>query len=110
MRTVIAAGGTVTFLVAPAHKIAIYEPGVSPDDIDTSALVGAGLPFPFPPLIDDPDGRIVGGGDTDLNANFATGDIEEFVWMFQEPGLYLVICEVLPHFAQARMYAWIDVK
>jgi plastocyanin len=100
MRTVIAAGGSVTFQVAPAHKIAIYEPGVGPEDIDVTALVDAGLPFPFPPLIDDSDGRIVG----------ATGQIAEFTWTFSEPGLYLVICEVLPHFAAARMYAWVDVR
>jgi plastocyanin len=110
MRTVIAAGGRVTFLVAPSHKIAIYEPGVGPEDVDLSALVDAGLPFPFPPLIDDPDGRIVGGADTQLNADFATGQVVEFGWTFEEPGLYLVLCEVLPHFAVSRMYAWVDVR
>lgn len=109
--TVIAVGGSVTFLVAPPHKIAIYEPGVEPEDIDLTSLVPPPpLPFEFPPLIDDPTDRIVGGSETALNTNFQTGEIEPFVWTFTEAGRYLVICEVLPHFAGAGMYAWIEVK
>lgn len=108
--TVISAGGTVTFRVAPAHKPAIYEPGVRPDDVDVTAVVDAGLPFPFPPLINDTEGRIVGGSETTLNTNFGTGEVIEFQWTFEEPGRYLVICEVLPHFVGAKMYAWVDVK
>lgn len=104
--TVIRAGTTVRFVVMPAHTAAVYEPGVTPDDIDLSNLTFPGPPG-FPPVIDDPVGRL---DRTDLNLNFATGDPIELEVTFEEPGRYLVICEVLPHFVQAKMYAWIDVK
>ena len=99
--TVIAAGGTVTFRVQQFHKPAIYEPGVGPEDIDLGSLE---FPVPdFPPIIDSPVGRIVRGP-------LVFGPTVDWDWTFTEPGRYLVICEVLPHFAGARMYAWIDVK
>lgn len=101
---VISAGGTVDFQVSSFHKIAIYVPGTSPDDIDTSLLEDPGTPFPFPPIINDPDGRITRGS---LGTD---GGITTFSWTFTEPGKYLVICEVLPHFQGAKMYAWVDVK
>ncbi len=100
---VIRAGGTVTFNVAAAHKIAIYQPGTDPRNIDVTSLEPPGTPFPFPPIINDPNGRIVRGG-------LAFGPPVPFTWRFDQPGKYLVICEVLPHFADAKMYAWVDVK
>lgn len=99
--TVIAAGGTVTFRVQQAHKPAIYEPGTTPEDIDIASLE---FPVPnFPPVIDSPAGRIVRGP-------LVFGPTVDWDWTFTEPGRYLVICEVLPHFAGAKMYAWIEVK
>ncbi len=101
--TVIDVGGTVTFNVAAAHKIAIYEPGIGPRDIDVTSLEPAGTPFPFPPIINDPNGRIVRGP-------LGFGPTTPFVWTFDQPGKYLVICEVSVHFIDAKMYAWVDVK
>lgn len=99
--TVIAAGGTVTFRVQQFHKPAIYEPGTTPEDIDVGSLE---FPVPnFPPVIDSPAGRIVRGP-------LVFGPTIDWDWTFTEPGRYLVICEVLPHFADAKMYAWIEVK
>lgn len=100
---VIAAGGTVTFDMALLHQVAIYEPGTRPEDIDTSELTGAPVPFPFPPLIDDEDGRV------------AVGPLSfpapiQWSYTFEEPGRYLVICTVLPHFAEFDMYGWVTVK
>lgn len=100
---VIAAGGTVSFLVAEAHKIAIYEPGVTPRDIDATNLESPGTPFPFPPIINDATGRIVRDG-------LVFGPAVPFSWTFDQPGKYLVICEVLPHFVESKMYGWVDVK
>lgn len=101
---VIAAGGTVDFVIAPFHKPALYQPGVEPEDIDVTLLEPSGAPFPFPPVINDPDGRIARGV---LNLEGAP-----MVWTrtFAEPGRYLVICEVLPHFTGGKMYAWVVVK
>lgn len=101
--TVISAGGTVDFVVSVAHKIAIYDPGVSPRDIDATLLEPPGTPFPFPPIINDPNGRIVRGP-------LVFGPPQTFSWTFTQPGKYLVICEVVVHFVEAKMYAWVEVK
>lgn len=98
---VIAAGGTVTFRIAQFHKIAIYRPGVTPDDIDVTSLE---FPVPgFPPIIDSSAGRIVRG-------SLMFGPTVDWDWTFPQAGRYLVICEVLPHFVDSGMYAWIEVK
>lgn len=104
--TVVPAGTTVRFVVMPAHTAAVYEPGIEPEDINLSNLTFPGPPG-FPPVLDDPDGRLDRVG---LNTNFVTGAPVELEFTFDEPGRYLVICEVLPHFVEAKMYAWIEVK
>lgn len=100
---VISAGGEVTFQVAAFHKIAIYDDGTQPKDIDVTLLEPSGLPE-FPPIINDPTNRIVRG---DLSP---PGPDVPFSWTFNEPGRYLVICEVLPHFSENDMYGWVIVK
>lgn len=101
--SVIRAGTTVEFVIAAGHNVSVYEPGVTPGDIDTSLLEAAGAPFPFPPVINDPEGRLA-------RAPFNFGPPLTWSWTFDEPGVYLVICDVLPHFVEARMYAWIRVQ
>jgi plastocyanin len=102
--TVIAEGGTVTFNVGPVHQIAIYEAGTEPEDISLApANLDPNPLFPGPPVINDPDGRL------------ALGDPLSFPgyqldYTFTEPGRYLVICTFLPHFTEAKMYAYIEVK
>lgn len=99
--TVIAAGGTVTFEIQPLHKIAIYQPGIAPADIDVGSVeFVTGFP---PPIINSAAGRIARGP-------LVLGTPADFDWTFTAPGRYLVICEVLPHFAAGQMYAWIEVK
>jgi plastocyanin len=100
---VISAGGTVTFNQAMFHTVAIYEDGVTHEDIDTSLLEPAGLPFDFPPIINDPEGRL-------LRTAVAFPEPTEFQHTFDSPGTYLVICEVLPHFAASNMYGYVIVK
>jgi plastocyanin len=100
---VIRAGGTVTFVISAAHKIAVYWPGKQPSDIDITSLEPPGTSFPFPPIINDPSGRM-------LRGSLDFGPPQPFDVTFDQPGRYLVICEVLPHFADAKMSAWVDVK
>lgn len=104
---VISAGGTVKFTYMPAHSVAVYEPGTQPGDIDTS-LLDFSIPF-FPPVIDDPDGRL---DRVPVNTTFADPTPMPLTWefTFNEPGRYLIICEVLPHFADNDMYGWVIVK
>lgn len=103
----IAVGGTVTFEVYPLHQPAVFEPGIGPEDIDTSetepiVINGQALPFPLVRITDD-DGRIATG---------PPQSFEEVEWehTFTEPGRYLVICTTFAHFTGANMYAWVIVQ
>jgi plastocyanin len=114
---VISQGGSVTFNTTPPHQIAIYKPGTLPEDINLHPdfLEDLVLPSPpFPPntiipdiLIDDPVGRVVLGPDPDF---FGHVEWTTPAGTFDEPGRYLVICTILPHFAEADMYGWVIVK
>jgi plastocyanin len=103
---VIDPGGTVTFNAVGIHQIAIYEPGKTPEDVDTSTTVAmpAGCP-PLPPFrINDPAGRIAINGSNPVGCGPRT-----YTHTFSDPGKYLVICEVLPHF-EIKMYGWVVVR
>lgn len=110
---VIRAGGSVAFQVSTFHQVAIYDRGTHPDEIDVTATVDLTAPPPAPPgtviipdfLIDDPDDRLA------LSSFF----FAPTTWTsppgtFDQPGTYLVICSVVPHFVQANMYAMVIVN
>jgi hypothetical protein len=119
--TTIKAGGTVNFIIAGAHQIAVYDNGVRPGDIDTTLLIsptGGGPPV----LIDDPDRRIYRGPDLSVmphlsipppvapppaSPQFITDRVE--VVHFPNRGVYLVICTVVFHFTNDNMYGWVRV-
>lgn len=108
---VIRAGGTVTFLVQPPHVVAIYEPGTTPEDIrlipDVTLFDHTGPPGPpFIPdfYIDEPNGRLF------IDPAVPFGPPHSVQYTFEEPGKYLVICAITPHFVFSKMYAWVDVK
>jgi plastocyanin len=88
---VIDAGQQVTFQVFPTHRVAIYKPGVRPQDI-TATNAG---PFILTPST----GRLA------LQA--APGNP---AFKFNVPGRYLVICAVKSHFFVANMYGWVIVR
>lgn len=127
------AGGVVNFVVAGFHQVFVYNPGVKPADVlaaappfpipaggnpqdiyinyglpDNRTILlyvganpGAGLTSPFPPanaLTPPPPQPI-------LSNTF--NRVESVV--FPEPGRYLVICNVNPHF-RAGMMAWVKVS
>jgi plastocyanin len=110
---VIRAGGRVTFEMAVFHQVAIYDRGIGADDIDVSATVDLTAPPPAPPgtviipdfLIDDAAGRLALS-----EFSFAPMTLTSPPGTFDEPGRYLVICTVVPHFVDANMYAWVIVK
>lgn len=123
------AGGVVNFAVAGFHQIFVYEQGVTLSD------VWANLPPWGPPAIPvTPDNLFINydihqlhyrglnpaGGDAataqgvnpvtplvNLFNRDNTGNRVESV-AFTEPGTYLVICNVTPHFIDG-MYAWVRV-
>jgi plastocyanin len=102
-RVTIRAGGTVNFIISGFHHVLVYDRRTRPTDINTNLLItptGTGM---FPPLINDPNNRIYRG----LDPSLLPQDRVEVVH-FNEPGLYLVICGVLPHF-QEGMWGYVRV-
>ena len=97
---VIAAGGTVTFEFAGDHQAVVYDAGTAPEDITVPA---------FPPnfFVTPPFGLTPGQlakGPLPGTAPSWTADV------FDEPGRYLVICNITPHFDFFNMYGWVIVK
>jgi plastocyanin len=86
----IQAGGTVNFIIGGFHNVLVYGDGTQPADIDTTNVIPGA-----PPLINDPTNRIYRGNDPRVAP--AAQDRVETVH-FPDPGTYLVICGVLPHF------------
>lgn len=98
----IKAGGTVNFIIGGFHLVLVYDDGTKPEEIDTGITIPP-TNSPVPPLIADPNGRIYRG----LDPSTQPQDRVEVVH-FAEPGTYLVICGVLPHF-QEGMYGYVQV-
>jgi plastocyanin len=99
----IKAGGTVNFIIGGFHHVLVYDNRTQPSDINKNLLIAptaGGLP---PILINDPNNRIYRGLDPSLQPQ----DRVEVVH-FDKPGVYLVICGVLPHF-QEGMYGFVRV-
>jgi len=105
-RTVtISAGGSVDFkLVGFPHQVALYAPGVEPEDIDVPPFGPPDDPNFENLFINDADSRIYLGA-----SPFGPPQATETV-TFASPGKYLMLCNFTPHFAFAKMYGWIDVK
>jgi plastocyanin len=99
----IKAGGTVNFIIAGFHQVTVYADGTQPGDINTALTVPVTQP-PGPPLINDPNNRIYRGLDPSLQPR----DRVEVV-RFANPGTYLVICGVFPHFVNDRMFGFVRV-
>jgi plastocyanin len=101
----IKAGGSVNFIISGLHQVVVYDDGTEPTDINKALLSQPAPGTPFPALIDDPTGRIYRGPDPRLV--FPTLDRVEVVH-FANPGTYLVICSVLPHF-NTGMFGFVKV-
>jgi hypothetical protein len=114
--------GVVNFIVSGLHQIFVYNPGVSAEDIQ--AFIAANDPTNANMFINDLANtfyqgfnpvRLVAGVPT-YNDNIPTGPrVDRTDTMnrvesvgFTVPGVYLVICNVRPHF-QEGMIAWIIV-
>lgn len=103
----IKAGGSVNFIISGLHQVVVYDDGTQPSDISlANQLPGLPGPPPLPPLIDDPNGRIYRGLDPRLLFPNVLDRVE--VVHFANPGTYLVICGVVPHFT-AGMYGFVRV-
>jgi plastocyanin len=103
----IKAGGAVNFIIAGLHQVVVYDDGTQPSDISLANQIEDPTPGDpvLPPLVNDPNGRIYRGPDPRLL--FPNLDRVEVVH-FAEPGTYLVICGVVPHFVTG-MYGFVKV-
>jgi plastocyanin len=97
-------GGAVSFIVSGFHQPTIYAPGTKVEDINTTLIAAGTTP---PGLIDDPTNRVFRG--IDPRSFGAIQDRIENVTL-SEPGRYLVICAVLPHFVTDNMHGFINVR
>jgi plastocyanin len=94
-------GGAVCFVISGFHQPTIYQPGTRPEDINPNLVVAGSVP----PLIDDPNGRVFRGVDPRTVAQDRTENVT-----LNEPGKYLVICAVQPHFVADNMHGYITVQ
>ena len=103
---VVAAGGTVTFTVGVAgptsphtvpHQVAVCKLGVGLDDVHVPASGTFINDLVNCPVLGPPSTS------TTVQKQFTgTG--------FSEPGRYLVLCNLRPHFTEFAMYGWVNVR
>lgn len=110
----IAAGGTVIFDFAPFHQGAIYGPNVEASDIDLSPenLDDLNITIPGEGPIFIPDFLVADPSNLLAVSDIVLPDMLPYEWQytFTEAGRYLVLCRILPHFVEAKMYAYVIVK
>ena len=99
--------GVVHFLVAGFHEIVIYNPGKTDDDV---AVPPSGT------FINDQNNRFYSGivpaggplaNPATANPSNAQNRVESVA--FLQPGTYLVICNIRPHFNDG-MFGYVEVK
>lgn len=99
----IRAGGSVNFIISGLHQVLVYGPGTTMESIDSTNTIPSGVGFP--PLIADPTNRIYRG----LNPVPLLPIVDRVeVVRIVNPGTYLVVCGVLPHFFD-NMHGWVTV-
>jgi hypothetical protein len=107
---IVPVGGTVRLNTGVFHQAAIYDVGTEPEDIVLSPETLDDIAVPFPPglltdfLIDYEPGRLA------LSPIFSAPTTWTAPMVFDRPGKYLIICTILPHFVNAKMYAYVIVK
>jgi plastocyanin len=84
----ISAGGSVEYEVQGFHQLAVYDAGTTLEDITPAGF-----------FIDDPGDRL------ELEPPGVSKTVT-----FADPGRYLVLCNIAPHFFGGKMYGWVIVK
>jgi hypothetical protein len=97
----IKAGGSVNFIISGLHQVGIYLPGTELADINAGMIQ---LPATAPPTINDINGRFYRG----ISPFLMPQDRIEVVTIM-EPGRYLVVCLVVPHFVNDKMHGYVNV-
>jgi len=100
----IKAGGAVNFVISGLHNVQVYGDGTQAGDIINPPI----LPGNAGGIINYPIDRIYRGWDPNPVPNTFERDRVEVVH-FADPGTYLVICGVLNHFVNDKMYGFVKV-
>ena len=113
------AGGAVSFIISGLHQILVYGPNRTLEEVQAGASTTNPIPG-APPLVDYATGRVYRGVDprvlqyqplapppAETTGQLAIDRVESV--NFKEPGRYLVVCGVLPHFLEG-MHGYVDVK
>ena len=99
------AGGAVNFIISGLHNVQIYD--------DPNHVVNTAEPLPGTGggIINDPVTRVYRGVDPNTTPalSLVSRDRVEAVH-FAKPGIYLVICGVVNHFVDDRMFGFVVVK
>ena len=111
----IKAGGAVNFAVAGFHQIVVYQPGIEASDIvppvfvppTTNLFMNYNLGAAYYVGINP---RNANPGTPAAGATVDNGDNRVEAVTFSTPGVYLVVCNVTPHFARDGMYAYVKVS
>ena len=94
----------MNFVIAGLHTPQVYGDGTQPADVNASLTTPTtGTPAGVP-IINDPLNRIYRGLDPSL---FPRDRVE--VVHFPNPGTFLVICGVQPHFVNDNMFGFVTV-
>jgi hypothetical protein len=111
------AGGAVSFIISGLHQILIYGPGRELAEVQAAATGLSLPPFgPFPPLVNYLVDLVYRGNDPRVMQyaplsptipNLVVDRVEAV--NFKQPGRYLVVCGVRPHF-DTGMHGYVNVK
>jgi len=110
------AGGAVSFIISGLHQILIYGPDRELAEVQAAAT-GLNLPpiGPFPPLVNYLVNLVYRGNDPRVQQYLPIGAAPNLVVdrieavNFKQPGRYLVVCGVRPHF-DGGMHGYVNVK
>ena len=91
----------MNFIIGGFHHVIVYADGKKPSDVNVKSVIPTTVQ-PGPPLINDP-----GGPDLSRSRSQSLFTGSRRSRAVSRVGLFLVICGVLPHFANDGMYGWV---
>jgi hypothetical protein len=92
------------------HQVSIYQPGIKFEDIVPTGAEALVAPFPAPDFLILATDGLIASDNLTTALTFGTSEWQSPPGTFDEPGKYLVLCRVAPHFFLAHMHGYVTVK